>query len=160
VVLVYKVTAFFLFVATGVAFQGSVIKTEPRRVEISNYKLRLEEYKGKCALKYEGVHSGQISMDLVPPCEFVRESDGSPQHFEYKNKKRSAGSKFSALLVVGGPIDTSRTDSYMRDGCGTKAQAVSVAAKSVVLGAVGSGALICPSDSLDEKMFGFLAKVP
>jgi hypothetical protein len=133
-------------------------KVEPPKGEVASYKVQIDFREGKCVLKYDGPFHDQIETALGAPCDFVRNRTGAIQHFEYKNSKRNGGGSYSAILLVGGPIDTSRSYSFMKNGCGTKVQAVSFSPRGVAIGAIGTGLLVCPSTELDEKMFGSIAK--
>jgi hypothetical protein len=87
-------------------------------------------------------------MSLTSPCEFVRGSTGNAQTFRYKNK-RLYGGYFSLLIVTGGPVDGTRSDRFMKDGCGTTIQAVilrarGVTVKNTVLGKDGKGPTSLP----------------
>jgi hypothetical protein len=128
------------------------------QARVASYRLSIEQRDGKCAIKYDGRHKGEITFDIPPPCEFVRDYAGNAQRRRYKNKKPSGSGFYDVILVVGGPLDESRSDKLMKDGCGTKVQAMSLSPRGVTLGAVGTDMLVCPSDHLDEKVFGFLAK--
>jgi hypothetical protein len=128
-------------------------------VEVAFYQLHIEKRTGKCILKYDGRLKGEITLAVPSPCEFVREpATGKAQHFRYEKRKRNGRRFFETILVVGGPLDKHRSDKFMKEGCGTQIQAVSLSSKGVAAGAVGSGVIVCPSDGLDEKFFGFLAK--
>jgi hypothetical protein len=131
---------------------------EPGKIEVASYKLHIGERAGKCILSYDGHSKGKISMIIPPPCEFLRDHNDTAQHFRYKNTKRKGGGYFEVILVVGGPLDKGQSDKFMKDGCGTQIQAISLSRRGVVAGAVGSGIVVCPSRGLDEKNFGFLAK--
>jgi hypothetical protein len=131
---------------------------ERGKAKVASYQLHVEERSGKCILSYEGPYKGEISMTVPPPCEFVRDHTGAAQHFRYKNRRRSIRGYFEVILIVGGPTEKSRSDRLMKEGCGTQTQAVSLSSRGVVAGAVGSGVLVCPTDGLDEKFFGSLAK--
>lgn len=131
---------------------------ESGKVEVASYQLRIEELAGKCVLKFGGPRKGEIILAVPPPCEFVRDRTGAAQHYRYKNRKRNGRGYFEVILVVGGPLEKGRTDELMKDGCGTQTQAMSLSSRGVAAGAVGSGVTVCPSDGLDEKFFGFLAK--
>jgi hypothetical protein len=66
------------------------------------------------------------------------------------------------ILFAGGPVDTSRSDQYMRTGCGTQIQAIRVVDAGLPddyqKGAVGTGITICPSEGVREKIYRVLAK--
>jgi hypothetical protein len=129
----------------------------PGEIEVASYKLRVENRYGKCSLIYEGPHNGDIPTDLPGPCEFVRGfNDDAGQHFSYPN----GASTFTVVLIVGGPLDPSSRDKYMKTGCGTQIQAVSLSPRGVALGSVGTGQVVCPSGGggLDEVNFGFLSR--
>lgn len=160
-VLAYKIVGGLLL--SFLIFESKPLPQHPSagesgRVEVASYQLRIEERAGKCILKFNGSRKGEITLAVPPPCEFVRDGIGAAQHFRYKNRKRNGGGYFDVILVVGGPTEKGRTDKLMKDGCGTQTQALSLSSRGVAEGAVGSGVIVCPSDGLDEKFFGFLAK--
>lgn len=127
----------------------------PGEVEVASYKLRVENRYGKCSLIYEGPRNGDIPTDLPGPCEFVRHPvTGAGQNFSYPN----GASTFTVVLIVGGPLEPGTGDRYMKTGCGTQTQAVSLSPRGVALGAVGNGMVVCPSGGLDEVCFGSLAR--
>jgi hypothetical protein len=148
-----------LLITAGSPLQSRQSEAEPPKGAIASYKLSIEEQEGTCILRYDGPRKGKIRLILPPPCEFVRDpATGAVQHFRYKNKKRSGGGFFEAILVIGGPRENARSDKLMKDGCGTHLQPVSLSSRGVVAGSVGSGVVVCPLDGLDEKFFGFLAR--
>ena len=130
--------------------------------EVRGYSLSLKNRDGKCVLSYEGRgRQGEFTMGLPAPCEFVRDHKGAPQVRSYYNKKVYGG-PYSVLIVTGGPIDTSQSDQFMKDGCGTQIQAVMVRTsgviiKKTVLGANRSGPTVCPSAGTDEKVYEWLS---
>jgi hypothetical protein len=129
---------------------------EARKVAVGSYELRIKEEGSKCTVIYKGPHNGEITLDIPPPCEFLRDHTGKAQRQRYR-RRRNAGF-FDVILVIGGPLDTEKTHELMKDGCATQAQAVSLSSRGVVAGIVGSGILVCPLDHLDEKFFGSIAK--
>jgi hypothetical protein len=160
-VLTYKIIGLLLLaslISDSKALYQNQSPAESGKVEVGLYQLRVAARAGKCVVKVNGSHKGEIILAVPPPCEFVRDGTGAAQHFRYKNKKRNGGGYFDVILVVGGPLEKGRTDKLMKDGCGTQTQALSPSSRGVAAGAVGSGVIVCPSDSLDEKFFGFLAK--
>jgi hypothetical protein len=91
---------------------------------------------------------------MPAPCEFIRNHKGEPEFHSYKENGNP-----TVLFVVGGPIDNSKTDSWMKSGCGTQLQAVflrsgniSLAKKPLNMGP------ICPSWGMDEKFYSWEAR--
>ena len=160
-VLAHKITccALLSLVVTGSNLSQSQMKrAEPRKVDVASYKLRVEERGGKCVLDYDGPAKGKLMLDLLPPCDFVRDRTKAAQSFRYRNGKSNRGGHFVVVMVLGGPLDNVRSDEFFKQGCGTRAQAVSLSSRGVAAGALGSGIVVCPSEGMDKKMYGFLAK--
>jgi hypothetical protein len=123
--------------------------------EVASYKVQIDVREGKCILNYDGPHKGQLETELSAPCEFSRGHTGMIEHYEYKNKGKGDG-YYSVILVIGGPVDPSRSDKFMKNGCGTLTRPISLSPRGVAIGTTGGGGLvICPSTDLDEVMFGF-----
>lgn len=152
----FSLTALLLIFAGTVAMQTAPAALEPRKAEVGSRKLKLEERDGKCQLLYEGRTKGEITLDVPPPCEFVRDHTGKAQHYQYK-RKRNAGT-YDVIIVVGGVKNKHRSDKLMADGCPTQYQAVSLSSRGVATGVLGSLWIACPTEGLDEKVFGSMAK--
>jgi len=130
-----------------------------RKVALGSYQFKLEEREGKCDLVYEGHHhNGTITLDIAPPCEFLREPKGKVQHHRYWNRKHSNGGFYLVMIVIGGPSDKQKSHPLMKDGCATQFQTVSLSSRGVVTGSVDTGMVVCPLDGLDEVSFSLNAK--
>jgi hypothetical protein len=127
-----------------------------RKVALGSYKFKIQERDGKCDLVYEGRHNGTITLDIPPPCEFLRDRSAKVQRHRYWN--RSSRGFFLVILVIGGPVDKAKSHELMKDGCATQTQAVSLSSRGVLAGGVGGGMVVCPLDGLDEVVFGLSAK--
>jgi len=137
--------------------QDAPQKVEPPKGEVASYKVQIDVREGKCVLTYDGPHQGQVQTELSAPCEFSRGHKGVIKHYEYKNRG-SGGGSYSVILLIGGPVYPSRSDSFMKNGCGTEVQPISLSPRGVAMGSLGTLLFACPSEDLDEKIFGFGAK--
>ena len=147
-----------LLTLLAVCYFAIVFSQQPNpkagQVHVRGYELQLQNREGKCILTYVGHRKkGDIELGLLAPCEFVRDNKGSPQFYTYKGHGNP-----TVLIITGGPIDTTRRDSLMKDGCGTQIQVISLRQSSVKSSKVISdGPTVCPSQGLDEKVFGVFA---
>jgi hypothetical protein len=125
--------------------------------EVAAYKVSLDIKDGKCILKYDGPLKGEIETELPSPCEFSRGQTGNIEYHEYRNSNL-ADATYSVILLIGGPAYATHSDKFMPGGCGTHILPVSLSKRGVAAGAIGRVLFACPSEKLDEKMFGFGAK--
>ena len=150
-------TILFLIASLSVLTFSQPQPPEAGKAQARGYSLQLQNRNGDCVLTYAGHHEGEINMGLPAPCEFVRDHKGLPKFHSYKNRL----GKYTVLIVTGGPIDPSKSDAFMRDGCGTQIQAIlllrSGVSVSKVVGGNGTGPTVCPSYGLDEKVFEWLS---
>jgi hypothetical protein len=92
----------------------------PRKVNLKGYRLQLEHRAGQCVLIYSGRrHQGELKMSLPAPCEFLRNYAGGARSFTYPDIGNA-----TVLMAVGGPVDPGKTDALMKEGCGTRIQAI------------------------------------
>ena len=124
---------------------------------------RLEEQDGRCIYVSYGAELNsqepevrRLSLDLPPPCEFVRNEAGAAETFAYLEDDKQ--SDFWVIMVVGGPVDSTRSDQYMRTGCGTQIQAIKARYQSLTKSPIGTGITVCPSEGVREKIYRLLAK--
>lgn len=129
-----------------------------RKVAVGSYKFTIQEREGKCELVYEGSQKGTITLDIPPPCEFLRDHTGKAQRHRYWNPKSPNGGPFLVIIVIGGPPDKNRSHPLMKDGCATQIQSVSLSARGVVAGDASKDFVVCPLEGLDEVVFATLAK--
>jgi len=129
-----------------------------RKVAVGSYKFTIQEREGKCELVYEGSQKGTITLDIPPPCEFLRDHTGKAQRHRFWNRKTRNGGPFLVIIVIGGPPDKNRSHPLMKDGCATQVQAVSLSSRGVVAGDVSKDIVVCPLEGLDEPFFATLAK--
>jgi hypothetical protein len=125
------------------------------KVQVRGYTFKLKEQDGKCILNYSGHrHQGELSLMIPSPCEIMRDNKGGPSFITYKDIGNT-----TVLLIVGGPTDSSRTDSWMKEGCGKSVQAILVRNNVVTVSAeiYNQGPIICPSDLLDEPYYWLLS---
>jgi hypothetical protein len=125
---------------------------EPLKGQLASYKFQVDARAGKCVFTYDGPFKGELITDLSPPCNFSREPDGSVQHIVQKNSGKGGGD-YTVMLLLGGPIDPSRSDKYMPNGCATETEPVSLSPRGVELRGTGGGIPICPLDALDRPWF-------
>jgi hypothetical protein len=142
--------------STNVA-QEAPQKTDLPKGEVASYKLQIDVSNGKCVLRYDGPQKGEVDTELSAPCEFSREQTGTIKYHEYKNRG-AKGEDYTVVLVIGGPSYPTRSDKYMKEGCGTEVLPISLSPRGIAKGAVGSLLFACPSEDLDEKIFGFGAR--
>jgi hypothetical protein len=123
-------------------------------VSLRGYKLQLKERENRCVVAYSSAkRRGELKLEIPPPCQLVRSEKGAVQSYFYKDIGNA-----TALLVVGGPIDSRRKDKLMTDGCGTQAQVVLLRPRGVsTTKEIGHGGVFCPSGGVEEKMFSILA---
>jgi hypothetical protein len=129
----------------------------PQNGELASYKFQVAARDGKCVFTYDGPSKGELVSDLSPPCNFSREHNGGVQHIVQKYSGKGGGN-YTVMLLIGGPVDPSRTDKYMQTGCGTETQPLSLSPRGVALGGAEGDLTVCPSWDLDRPMFGFSAK--
>jgi hypothetical protein len=122
--------------------------------DVASYAVRLEVRDGKCVFNYDGPNKGQLEIELLGPCEFLRSPVGNINSVELKNTTRNGGGTYSVILVIGGPpSNEGRFDRYMKTGCYSQVRAISLSPRGVALGSIGSGLDVCPTDRVDEKFF-------
>lgn len=147
--------------------QRAVAPDELRNVKIGGNdsdRARLDEKDGRCTFVYRRAYGnpreGSVTLDLSSPCEFVRDKTGAVEIFNYLEDNKNI--PFWVVMVVGGPLDTSRSDQYMRAGCGTYVQAIRITDEGkptdITSGAIGTGITVCPSEGVREKVYRVLAK--
>lgn len=130
----------------------------------SNDTARLIAEEGRCILIYTkslGVpKEGSLTLDVPSPCEFVRDETGEAELFSYLEENKL--DPFLVLMVVGGPLNPTRSDRFMKTGCGTQIQAIKMSDAGLPTDfqkkAVGTGITVCPSEGVREKIYALLAK--
>jgi hypothetical protein len=125
----------------------------PPNCNVAAYSLRLDVRDGKCALKYDGPHNGQVDTAFAAPCEFLRDPVGNIQHMELRNPPQNGGGTYSVIIVFGGPPATDGRSNKPITGCGSEARTISLSPRGIALGSLASGLDICPTDRVDEKLF-------
>ena len=145
---------FHAIFAFGLLFSPPAAQDAVAPVSARGYKLQLRERENRCVVAYAaGKRQGELQLELPPPCQFVHDEKGAVRSYFYKDV-----GKATALLVVGGPIDSQRKDKLMKDGCGTQAQVVLLTSRGVsTTKEIGHGGVFCPSGGVEEKMFSILA---
>ena len=147
----WAVICTLIMTGIGTVLVAKQLDEDSGAIRVKNYELRLDVEQDKCRLVYVGLKAkGQLALLISPPCEFIR-YQGSPLSYTYKDLDKA-----TVLLVVGGPLDSQKTDPLMPAGCGTQVQAILLRQNSVSASqSVGRGGTFCPSAGADEKMFWF-----
>jgi hypothetical protein len=130
---------------------------ELQRGEVASYKFEVVARDAKCVFTYDGPFKGQLVTDLKPPCDFSRGHTNGVQHIVQKHFGKGGGN-YTVILLIGGPVDANRSDRYMKNGCGTETQPISLSPRGVALGDAQPGYTICPIEDLDRPWFGFSAR--
>jgi hypothetical protein len=141
---------------TGLKYapHGPADRIEQPNGEVASYKVRLDVQQGKCIFSYDGPFKGQIETGLIAPCEFLRDPAGKVRRVELKNTNQNGGGSYFVIVLVGGPpANQGHFDQYMKNGCGSESQTVSLSSRGVKLGGHGYALDICPTSSFDEKLF-------
>ncbi len=123
---------------------------------VNLYTLTLKNIDGKCTLVYKNERKKtnqeeeSLSLDIAPPCEFIR-MPGTLEPLYYTYGKKT---KQHVLIVVGGPPHAVHKDQFQPNGCGTHIQRIVIFDYQIKLGnkTISSGAY-CPSAGIDEVFF-------
>src|SRR3989442_7391174 len=107
-----------------------------------------------CVCIYAGHLKVNVETAFLAPWKFVTDPAGKIRSRELKNTQQNGGGSYSVIVMIGGPpAKRGHSDKYMKDGCGSESQAVSLSVRGVALGSIGGGLDICPTSSFDEKLF-------
>jgi hypothetical protein len=143
----------------GVVVLGQQMRYEKRKAQVKGYDLQLQNRDGKCVLVYAGHQKkGEMTLGISAPCEFVRDKKGAPRNYTYKNKKVYGG-YYTVVIVTGGPLDRTKSDAFMTDGCGTEVQALILQSNKVpvIKRITKDGPTVCPTSGLDEMVYEWLS---
>jgi hypothetical protein len=123
---------------------------------VAGYELRAEARDGRCVVSFVGRENrGELGLAPLPPCRFIRDFRGDPQHVVYKDIGEA-----TVLIVVGTPVTlgAEAAPPGRGEGCGTESQGIIVRKQGVLVSArVNRGSLKCPSRGQDEKEFWLFA---
>lgn len=122
--------------------------------EVASYKVQIEVHDGKCVLNYDGPLKGKAETDLLAPCEFLRDPAGNIRSQELKNSDQNGGGSYAVIVMIGGPpANEGFSDKYMKNGCASEAQTISLSLRGIALGSHARKMNLCPTSSFDEKLF-------
>jgi hypothetical protein len=122
--------------------------------EVASFKVQIEVHDGKCVLNYDGPVKGKTATELLAPCEFLRDPAGNIRFQELTNTKQNGGGSYAVIVMIGGPpANEGYSDKYMKNGCASETQTVSLSIRGIALGSHGWKMNLCPTSSFDEKLF-------
>lgn len=122
-------------------------------ITVKGVKLKLLAKNKSCMLVN---NQSEIKLAPIPPCYFLRISDGAPQFYSYKDVGVDA-----VLIVSGSPVsETVRKEWGLSasDVCGTVGQGILISGDKVqVTKEVLEGGVLCKDSGSDEKNFWYFA---